>query len=194
MDCALNVRLIRSGRIIQEFIVLPDADISEPETDSDDDQRSSSVVESSAELTSEDEETETFRKTEFRWKKRIMPPIDATFKKQHLVLHALCENKQYFHLTLLNHIVEQSHVYAAQCNSNFQITESELETFLGTLLKMGLVPKPRYSMYWSTVVRCDAIADAGSGRYCVTFILMATVKRCSTEKAHAMIDFSKYDL
>ncbi|KRZ46898.1 hypothetical protein T02_6910, partial [Trichinella nativa] len=52
----LNVRLIRSGRIIQELIVLPDADISEPETDSDDDQRSSSVVESSAELTSEDEE------------------------------------------------------------------------------------------------------------------------------------------
>ncbi|KRX70619.1 PiggyBac transposable element-derived protein 2 [Trichinella sp. T6] len=28
---------------------------------------------------------------------------------------------------------------------------------------MGLVPMPRYSMYWSTEVRCDAIADAGSG-------------------------------
>ncbi|KRZ52480.1 PiggyBac transposable element-derived protein 2, partial [Trichinella nativa] len=59
--------------------------------------------------------------------------------------------RQYFHLTLLNHIVEQSH-----------ITESELEAFLGTLLKMGLVPKPRYSMYWSTELRCDAIADAMS--------------------------------
>ncbi|KRX34504.1 hypothetical protein T05_12744 [Trichinella murrelli] len=52
MDCDLNVRLSRSGRIIQELIVLPDADISEPEMDSDDDQRSSSVVECSAELTS----------------------------------------------------------------------------------------------------------------------------------------------
>ncbi|KRZ78386.1 PiggyBac transposable element-derived protein 2 [Trichinella sp. T8] len=71
--------------------------------------------------------------------------------------------RQFFHLTLLNHIVEQSDVYAAQCNSNFQITETELEIFLGTLLKMGLVPMPRYSMYWSTEVRCDAIADAGSG-------------------------------
>ncbi|KRZ85083.1 hypothetical protein T08_4086, partial [Trichinella sp. T8] len=69
---------------------------------------------------------------------------------------------QYFHPTLLNHIVEQSHVYAAQCNSNFQITETELETFIGTLLKMGLVPKPRYSMYWSTELRCDAIVDAMS--------------------------------
>ncbi|KRZ82347.1 hypothetical protein T08_15114 [Trichinella sp. T8] len=49
MDCDLNVRLSRSGRIIQELIVLPDADISEPEMDSDDDQRSSSVVECSAE-------------------------------------------------------------------------------------------------------------------------------------------------
>ncbi|KRZ78729.1 PiggyBac transposable element-derived protein 2 [Trichinella sp. T8] len=90
--------------------------------------------------------------------------------------------RQFFHLTLLNHIVEQSDVYAAQCNSNFQITETELEIFLGTLLKMGLFPMPRYSMYWSTEVRCDAIVDAGSGRYCVTFILMTTVKRCSTEK------------
>ncbi|KRZ81261.1 hypothetical protein T08_7209, partial [Trichinella sp. T8] len=130
MDCALNVRLIRSGRIMQELIVLPDADISEPETDSDDDQRSSSVVESSAELTSEDEETETFRKTEFRWKKRIMPPIDATFKEtasgSSCALREQVEYfRQYFHLTLLNLIVKQSHVYAAQCNSNFQITESE---------------------------------------------------------------------
>ncbi|KRY51222.1 hypothetical protein T03_12962 [Trichinella britovi] len=63
MDCDLNVRLSRSGRIIQELIVLPDADISEPEMDSDDDQRSSSVVECSAEVEEE-----------------RMPPIDATFK------------------------------------------------------------------------------------------------------------------
>ncbi|KRX52334.1 hypothetical protein T09_6327 [Trichinella sp. T9] len=41
-----------------------------------------------------------------------------------------------------------------------RITETELETFLGTLLKMGLVPKPRYSMYWSMELRCDAIVDA----------------------------------
>ncbi|KRZ82835.1 hypothetical protein T08_16124, partial [Trichinella sp. T8] len=45
---------------------------------------------------------------------------------------------------------------------HLRITESELEAFLGTLLKMGLVPKPRYSMYWSTELRCDAIADAMS--------------------------------
>ncbi|KRY45272.1 PiggyBac transposable element-derived protein 3, partial [Trichinella britovi] len=75
--------------------------------------------------------------------------------------------RQFFHLTLLNHIVEQSDVYAAQCNSNFQITETELEIFLGTLLKMGLSPMPRYSMYWSTEVRCDANADAGSGNEAV---------------------------
>ncbi|KRY28169.1 PiggyBac transposable element-derived protein 3 [Trichinella spiralis] len=137
MDCVLNVRLTRSGRIIQELILLPDADISEPEMDT--------------ELTSEDEESETFRKTEFRWKKRRMPPIDATFKEtasgSSCVLREPVEYfRQYFHPTLLNHI----------------ITESELETFLGTLLKMGLVLKPRYSMYWSTELRCDAIADAMS--------------------------------
>ncbi|KRY45293.1 PiggyBac transposable element-derived protein 2, partial [Trichinella britovi] len=68
--------------------------------------------------------------------------------------------RQYFHLTLLNPIVEQAHFYAAQCNSNFHITETELETFLGTLLKMGHVPMPRYSMYWSTELRCDVTVDA----------------------------------
>ncbi|KAL1231900.1 PiggyBac transposable element-derived protein [Trichinella spiralis] len=80
-----------------------------------------------------------------------MPPIDATFKEtasgSSCVLREPVEYfRQYFHPTLLNHI----------------ITESELETFLGTLLKMGLVLKPRYSMYWSTELRCDAIADAMS--------------------------------
>ncbi|KRZ83478.1 PiggyBac transposable element-derived protein 2 [Trichinella sp. T8] len=174
MDCDLNVRLSRSGRIMQELIVLPDADISEPETDSLmqkylnlKHQRSFSVVESSAELTSENEESETFRKTEFRWKNRRMPPIDATFKETAsgsscVLIEPVQYFRQYFHPTLLNHIVEQCHVCAAQCNSNFQITESELETFLGALLKMGLVPKPQYSMYWSTELRCDAIADAMS--------------------------------
>ncbi|KRY25783.1 hypothetical protein T03_10529 [Trichinella britovi] len=73
-------------------------------------------------------------------------PIDATFKEtasgSSCVLREPVEYfRQYFHLTLLNHI----------------ITESELEAFLGTLLKMGLVPKPRYSMYWSTELRCDAL-------------------------------------
>ncbi|KRY24265.1 hypothetical protein T03_1299, partial [Trichinella britovi] len=93
-------------------------------------------------------------------------------------------------LTFLNHIFEQSDVYAAQCNSNFHITETELEIFLGELLKMGLSPMPRYSMNRSTEVWCDAIADAGSGRYCVTFILMTTVKRCSPEKVIAKSESS----
>ncbi|KRY23914.1 hypothetical protein T12_14824 [Trichinella patagoniensis] len=111
MDCDLNVRLSRSGRIMQELIVLPDADISEPET--------SEII--LTELTSEDEESETFRKTEFRWKNRRMPPIDATFKEtasgSSCVLREPVQYfRQYFHPTLLNHIVEQSHVYAAQYN------------------------------------------------------------------------------
>ncbi|KRX60360.1 PiggyBac transposable element-derived protein 3 [Trichinella sp. T9] len=50
----------------------------------------------------------------------------------------------------------------SSCVLREPITESELEAFLGTLLKMGLVPKPRYAMYWSTELRCDAIADAMS--------------------------------
>ncbi|KRY51779.1 hypothetical protein T03_17772 [Trichinella britovi] len=45
-------------------------------------------------------------------------PIDATFKEtasgSSCVLREPVEYfRQYFHLTLLNHIVEQSHVYAA---------------------------------------------------------------------------------
>ncbi|KRZ61521.1 PiggyBac transposable element-derived protein 2 [Trichinella nativa] len=133
-----------------------------------------------------------------------MPPIDATFKEaasgSSCVLREPVQYfRQYFQPTLLNHIVEQSHVYAAQCNSNFQITQSELETFLGALLKMGLVPKLGYSMYWSTELQCDAIADAMSRnrfreelRYLHFNDNSEAV--CSTEKALAMIDCLKYDL
>ncbi|KRZ75315.1 PiggyBac transposable element-derived protein 2 [Trichinella papuae] len=156
MDYDLNIRLTRSGRVIQELSVLPDADISDPEMDSDDDQRFSSVVESTVELTSEDEGTQTFGKAECRRNKKRMPPIDVRFKEtasgSSCVLREPVEYfRHYFNSLFMKLIVEQSH-----------ITESELETFLGMLLKMGLVPMRRYYMYWSTELRCDAIAEAMS--------------------------------
>ncbi|KRZ78982.1 hypothetical protein T08_5187 [Trichinella sp. T8] len=40
----------------------------------------------------------------------------------------------------------------SSCVLREPITESELEAFLGTLLKMGLSPMPRFSMNWSTEV------------------------------------------
>ncbi|KAL1236664.1 PiggyBac transposable element-derived protein [Trichinella spiralis] len=120
------------------------AHISEPETDSVDDQRSSFVVESSAKLTSDDEELRLSRRQNLDNK-------SLHLQKQHLILHAFCKNQlNILDSTSIQHfkyIVEQSHVYAAQCNWNFQITESELEIFLRTLLKMGLVPMLRYSMF-----------------------------------------------
>ncbi|KAL1227629.1 ERAD-associated E3 ubiquitin-protein ligase [Trichinella spiralis] len=156
MDCDLNVRLTRSGKITQEFIVLPDADISDPVTDSDDDLPL--WLKSTAELTSEDEETEIFSKAEFRIILKVIRNADWALRdrsraaqessllinnrstKQHLVFHVFCVNHLNISaITSIHHflklIVEQSHyVYSTQL--------------------------PRYPMYWSTELRCDAIPEA----------------------------------
>ncbi|KRY46568.1 hypothetical protein T03_15758 [Trichinella britovi] len=116
MDFDMNVRLTRSGEITQELIVLPDANISAPVTDIDDD-------------------------------------LPLWLKKQHLVVPVFCENQLnisaiisiYYFLKL---IVEQPHyVYATHCIWNSQIIESELETFLRSMVFFSM---SWYSMYCST--------------------------------------------
>ncbi|KRX34544.1 hypothetical protein T05_8595 [Trichinella murrelli] len=132
MDFDMNVRLTRSGEITQELIVF----------------LMLIYLLLTSELTSENVESVTLSKAEFRRKKKRMSLIDATFKdnkslhfqKQHLVVPVFCKNQLnisaiisiYYFLKL---IVEQPHyVYATHCIWNSQIIESELETFLRSMV------------------------------------------------------------
>lgn len=55
--------------------------------------------------------------------------------------------------------MEQTNLYAAQMNFAFCTDLSEIEQYLGILLKMGLVHLSRYAMYWSSELRVPAVAD-----------------------------------
>ena len=60
---------------------------------------------------------------------------------------------------MFSHIVEQTNTYAAQSGSNFRTDVTEVEQYVGILVKMGLVNRPHYKMYWSKELRFPAIAD-----------------------------------
>ena len=56
-----------------------------------------------------------------------------------------------FYSTLINHIVDQSNLYAAQVNlaSPLQLSCEEFDKFLTVVLLMSIVALPRSRLYWS---------------------------------------------
>jgi len=44
-------------------------------------------------------------------------------------------------------VVEQTNLYAVQVGSSFVTNEKEMEEYIGALIRMGIVHKPRYDMY-----------------------------------------------
>ena len=59
--------------------------------------------------------------------------------------------RNFFDSTLINHIVEQSNLYAAQVNfaSPLQLSCDEFDKFLAVVLLMSFVALPRSRLYWS---------------------------------------------
>lgn len=67
----------------------------------------------------------------------------------------------YFSSDLLDHIVEQSNLYSVQKDPNkpLQITRSELEIFISTIVYMSIFGLPRHRMYWMSACRVSKVAD-----------------------------------
>jgi len=72
--------------------------------------------------------------------------------------------RRFFSNTLLEHIVQQTNIYAVQSGANIRTDLAEIEQYLGVPIKMGLVHMPRYmyKCYWSTELRFPAVADVMS--------------------------------
>ena len=68
---------------------------------------------------------------------------------------------QYFTPTLLDIIVEQSNLYAIQCNPNksLDLTISELHQYIGIVMYMSIFGLPTCRMYWNTASRVNVVAD-----------------------------------
>ncbi|KAL3179019.1 hypothetical protein MRX96_038269 [Rhipicephalus microplus] len=69
--------------------------------------------------------------------------------------------RNFFDVTFLSHICEQSSLYSAQRNPNkvTSMTVNNLEQFIGTVLTMSLMKLPQTRMYWSQRFRVSQVAD-----------------------------------
>lgn len=191
MDCDVVRRTTRSGRSVTQLVLLPDADISDPENESDSDadhddcqSDDSDDVRGEASSSSDDDiPLSTYAKkqgtsqkpkaakksatasSKFVWKKTGKHPnvtvnCKAVFTEPPSdELQPIQYFKKYFTEDMISKIVEQTNVYAAQSGSNFLTDSTEIEQYIGILLKMGLVKMPRYTMYWSKELRYSPVAD-----------------------------------
>ena len=72
--------------------------------------------------------------------------------------------RSFFFPDLLQHIVEQSNLYSVQKNVNksLNLSPSELEQFLGSLLAMSLVKLSNSRKYWSGKLNCPLVSEVMS--------------------------------
>lgn len=163
MDIDVGEYVTRSGRRTVSFLVLPDADVSEPELQEDEDQLHDEEAVDSSDAESDAENHQ--ESSTFRWRRNLRPPNkDRTWKGS---FPAPPEDEwqpieyfyRFFTKVLISHIVEQTNIYAMQQNSNFRTDVEEVEKFLGCLMKMGIVNMPRYEMYWAQSTRFGPVAD-----------------------------------
>lgn len=91
----------------------------------------------------------------FRWRKKTpMKPSDIQWQGSFSdppieTLEPIQYCHMFFQHELFSHILEQTNTYAAQSGSNFRTDVTEVEQYVGILVKIGLVNMPRYKMYWS---------------------------------------------
>ena len=71
--------------------------------------------------------------------------------------------RMFFSSDLLKHVVDQSNLYFVQQNlSNLNLSCSELEQFIGSLLAMSLVKLCNSQKYWSGDLNCPLVTEVFS--------------------------------
>ncbi|KRY14741.1 PiggyBac transposable element-derived protein 3, partial [Trichinella patagoniensis] len=159
MDFDIVFRKKRSGRNVRKIIVLPDPDVSEPETLSGDEldhTSQQSCSSSDEEVIDEDDASANARRKSYIWRRRPFNPELSTFIEldEHISPALGPIEHQSFCLT---------NGKAYQClHSTLAATEAEIEVFTGILIMMGITKMPRYRMYWENQTRVDAVANCMS--------------------------------
>ncbi|KRY45837.1 hypothetical protein T03_8639 [Trichinella britovi] len=68
--------------------------------------------------------------------------------------------KKYFTDKMFQYIADKSTTYADQNNNQrVHFSRHDIELFVGTMLKMGIILMSRYQMYWSANFRLDSITN-----------------------------------
>ena len=159
----------------KQLIVLPDAAISEPGTESESEgervqsESGNSSVEES-EVESEEgiqfaQLTPLSRSIKFNWDKNAQVASNSEYLLQfpnppYPRKSPIEYFLEFFSNELIEEITEQTRLYAVQNhNTNFQISNDEIKQFLGVIMLMGIVQMPDFKMYWADGSRFPLIAD-----------------------------------
>ena len=149
-------------------ILLPDADVSEPDTDSDEEDIdfSAPIDEDSDDDPLPVRSKPTKKKSQYKWKSNVsLATTEIPFLGDPLVFeeHELLESVEYFSKYFTKEMLEmtvyQSNLFAVQKGRPLNTNLEEQCIVHGMLLKMGIVSLPRYNMYWSNEFRIPAVAD-----------------------------------
>uniref|UniRef100_A0A8P4G9Y2 PiggyBac transposable element-derived protein domain-containing protein n=1 Tax=Dicentrarchus labrax TaxID=13489 RepID=A0A8P4G9Y2_DICLA len=89
------------------------------------------------------------------------PEWQASLPKSDNIMSPYEYLKMFFSEDLLEVVVEQSNLYAIQCDTNkpLNITTKELEQFMGTAVYMSLFGLPGTRMFWNKATRVSQVAD-----------------------------------
>ena len=105
---------------------------------------------------------------DFRWRNKTFSPLTDTEWKDTLLVDEFWETKtplEYFYSIfeeeLFGHICTQSNIYALQKDgTEIGLTVSDIKTYVGILLKMGILHPPYYRYFWRNSSSNPSISNA----------------------------------
>ncbi|KRX74236.1 PiggyBac transposable element-derived protein 2 [Trichinella sp. T6] len=170
MDFDTVFRETRSGRNVRQIIVLPDPDVSEPDTVSEDELDHTfqqSNISSDDEVIEEDDASTDAKRKSYIWRRRPFNRKTEAFIESDLEIPPVLRPVEYFRMyftsQLLSHISFETNRKATQClYSNLATTVAEIEVLIGMLITMAVSEMPRYRMYWANQTRMDTVANCMS--------------------------------
>lgn len=148
---------LRNGRFGTEIVLEPPIE-SDAETESNDEEQASENEPISGDSESERETNENLEdistKRTFKWGKSNVLAANITFRSKfrnvddeiHLPISYF---RQIFDQNISEAIAEQTNTYSVQKQQKSVATTcDEIDRYLGVLLRMAIIPMPRYRMYW----------------------------------------------
>ncbi|KRY27218.1 hypothetical protein T01_11868 [Trichinella spiralis] len=115
------------------MVVCSDADISEPDIDTD-----GELVEELLDASDDDEieKVQVSQRSKYQWTRKVFTPTPTPFHSG------------------------RTKIYAGQCGyHNFSVSAIDIEPVTGILLTTGITSLPKFRMYWTANTCLDFVAD-----------------------------------
>ncbi|KRX22537.1 hypothetical protein T07_3982 [Trichinella nelsoni] len=131
------------------MVVCSNADISEPDIDTD-----GELVEESLDASDDDEieKVQVSQRYKYQWTRKAFTPTPIPFH---------CRRSD----------SDRTKMYAGQCGyRNFSVSAIDIETVTGILLTTSITSLPKFRMYWTAGTSLDFVADLISRKRLHSFL------------------------